>query len=105
MLSTSEETTLLLNKLLSEHTPVVVGVSVKGEFSFRLKGLVTEPYPIVRIADGYTNFVVDLRAAVRFEYSEAREARPEFREVLEDEYVCLLFIRMPSADIFFGECK
>jgi hypothetical protein len=105
MLSSSEEATQLLNKWLSEHTPVVVGISVRGEFSLRFKGLVTEAYPIVRITDGYTNFVVDLRAAIRYEYSEAREARPEFREILEDEYACLLFIRMPSADIFFGECK
>jgi hypothetical protein len=105
MLSSSEEATQLLNKWLSEHTPVVVGISVRGEFSLRFKGLVTEAYPIVRIVDGDTNFVVDLRAAVRFEYSEAREARSEFREILEDEYACLFFIRMPSADIFFGECK
>jgi len=105
MLSSSEEAARLLNKWMSEHTPVVVGVSIKGELSFRFKGLVTQSYPIVRIVDGDTNFVVDLRAAVRFEYSEAREARSEFREILEDEYACLFFIRMPSADVFFGECK
>jgi hypothetical protein len=72
--------------------------------SFRIKGFITSvSWPIVRVADGYSNFVVDFTAARAFEHLEPHETRPDMHSLIETGFISLLRVVVPQGEIFFAD--
>jgi hypothetical protein len=106
MISSAKHAANLLSKWKADHVPVVVAFSIERLASFRFKGFITDvSWPIVRVADGYSNFVVDFTATTHFEHLEPHEASPNMRSLLETGFISLLRVVVPQGAIFFAELR
>ena len=104
MIASGKHAANLLSKWKADHTPVVVAFSIERLASFRLKGFITDvSWPIVRVEDGYSNFVVDFRAARAFEHLEPHETRPDMHSLIETGFISLLRVVVPQGEIFFAD--
>jgi hypothetical protein len=106
MISSGKHAANLLSKWKTDHTPVVVAFSIERLASFHFKGFMTDvSWPIVRVADGYSNFVVDFTAAKAFEHLEPREASPDMHSLMETGFISLLRVVVPQGEIFFADLR